>query len=416
MAPRAVRRQLDLLHRAADFRLLFEATLASGLGTWLAVIALTVDVFDRTHSGAWVSALLIADFLPAVAIGIALAPLVDRLERRRLMVEADLARAGVFVGLAFTHSAAPIVGLAAAAGFATGFFRPAVYAGLPNLVEEPELPTANSLLRMIENLTMLTGTAAGGAIVAAAGPHVAYWLNAATFAVSAALIAKIPARMLQAEAGSARESYLREIAEGFAIVRRSRALMTVLVAWSLVMVANALVNVSEVFLAKVAFHSGSLGYGLLWTGTGVGQAIGSLFGATWLERRGLTAVYGGAIALMSFGTAAAAGSPDVWVAIWCMVLLGAGNGAAIVYNALLVQRGAPDRLRGRAFTLIISSNYAILGLAMIGAGPLTDAIGARWVWAMAAGVSGVAALCAFALARGVRGEPEPAEVAEVVRV
>ena len=61
-----------------------------------------------------------------------------------------------------------------------------------------------------------------------------------------------------------------------------------------------------------------------------------------------------------------------------------GNGAAVVCNALLVQRGAPDELRGRAFTVIMCSNYALLGLGMVVAGALTDAFGARWVWGGAA--------------------------------
>ena len=81
------------------------------------------------------SALLVADFLPAVAIGLLFGPLIDRLSRRRIMVVSDLARLGIFVALPFTNSPEAIVVLAAAAGFATGFFRPASYAGLPNLVD-----------------------------------------------------------------------------------------------------------------------------------------------------------------------------------------------------------------------------------------------------------------------------------------
>src|SRR5262249_36523677 len=68
------------------FRLLFLATLGSGLGNWLAVIALQVDVYDRTHSGWWVAALLIANILPAVFIGLLLGPLVDSLSRKGLMI------------------------------------------------------------------------------------------------------------------------------------------------------------------------------------------------------------------------------------------------------------------------------------------------------------------------------------------
>src|SRR5439155_24146961 len=127
---------------------------ASGLGTWLAVIALSVDVYARTHHSAkWVSALLIADFLPAILIGLFLGPLVDRISRKRLMIGADLVRLGVFCALPFADSPGAIVALAAVAGVATGFFQPAVYAGLPNLVDEADLAAANSLRRSTDYVT-----------------------------------------------------------------------------------------------------------------------------------------------------------------------------------------------------------------------------------------------------------------------
>ena len=98
---------------------------------------------------------------------------------------------GIFAALPFTTSAAAVVVLAAAAGFATGFFRPASYAGLPNLVEPSDLPAANSLLRGGEYLSWTIGTALGGVIVAVAGPDPAYIVNAVTFLVSAVLILRI---------------------------------------------------------------------------------------------------------------------------------------------------------------------------------------------------------------------------------
>ena len=124
------------------------------------MIALVIDVKDRTGSAIWVSALLIADFLPGVAIGLLLGPLVDRLSRKRLLVGADLTRLAVFVLLAFAVSAGQIVALALVAGIASGFARPAAYAGLPNLVSEELLPRANSLLRTADQLTIMAGTAA----------------------------------------------------------------------------------------------------------------------------------------------------------------------------------------------------------------------------------------------------------------
>jgi MFS family permease len=399
--------RLALLRDPPSFGLLALATLTSALGTWLAFVALTIDVFDRTDSATWVSALFIADFLPAIVIGLTAGTLVDRMPRRRLMIASDLVRVAVFALLPFAGSAAVIIALAAVAGFATGFFRPAVYAGLPNLVPDRDLANANSILQTIENTAWGVGPILGGVLVAATGPDAAYWINAATFLVSAALLARIPSRLLQAAAAAGR-GYWRDLADGFALIRRSRALLTVLGAWNIVMLATAGANVSEVVLAKDAFSAGDFGYGLLVGATGGGLAVGSLFAGSFLESRSLSAVYGAAIGLIALGLGAAAASPNVWVAAVCVAVVGAGNGAAVVCNALLVQRGAPDALRGRAFTVLMSSNYVVLGLGMVVAGPLTDATGPRAVWAIAGLLAAVAAVIGLALARGVTTRREPA--------
>ena len=401
---RLLGRQVDLLRRVRGFRLLFLAAFASGLGTWLAFVALTIDVWDRTHSGTWVGALLIADFLPAIAIGLTVGPLIDRLSRRRVMVAADLSRFVVFCALPFAGSASQIVALAAVAGFATGFFRPAVYAGLPNLVEDEELPSAQGLLQAAEAMTTVLGPLAGGILVAATSPDWAYGINAVTFLLSAALIVQIPWRLLQA-AQAVTAGHWRDVAEGLALIRSSRALLTVLIAWNVGMLGNAGVNVAEVALAKVSFNAGDFGFGLMLASAGFGIVLGSLAVGSWVERRELAIVYGSGLAMMAVGIGAAAASPNVWVAAVCVVVSGAGNGVALVCNALLVQRGAPDRLRGRVFTVLMSSNYAVLGLGMAAAGPLTNAFGARWVWGGSACLSVLAAAVGFGLARGIGHAP-----------
>jgi MFS family permease len=400
-------RRLALLRDPPSFGLLALATLASGLGTWVAFVALTVDVFDRTDSATWVSALFVADFLPAIVIGFAAASLVDRMPRRRLMIGCDLVRFAVFAALPLAGSATVIVALAAVAGFATGFFRPAVYAGLPNLVSNEKLANANSILQTIENLAWAVGPIIGGLLVAATGPDVAYMINAATFLVSAALLAGIPAGLLQTAAAVGR-GYWRDLADGFGLIRRSRALRTILVAWSIVMLATAGANVSEVVLAKDALDAGDFGYGLLVGATGVGLALGSLLAGSLLEQRTLASVYASSIGLLAVGMVAAAASPVVWIAAACVAIVGIGNGAAVVCNALLVQRGAPDELRGRAFTVLMSANYVVLGLGMIAAGPITDALGARAVWAIGGGLAALAAVIGLTMARGAAARREPA--------
>ena len=314
----------------------------------------------------------------------------------------DLARVALFCVLPFADSAAAIVGLAALVGIATGFFRPAVYAGLPNLVEEGELSNATSLLQTGENLTWMVGPVVGGLLIAIQGPDLAYWLNALTFVVSAALLVRIPAARMQAGKVVSR-GHWRDVGDGVSIVLRSPALLTVLLAWNLVMFGNAAINVAEVVLAKVSLDSGDFGFGVLVGAGGLGLTIGSFAAGTFVGRFGLGWLYGIGIALMAIGYGVAAAAPSIVVAVPAVILASIGNGAAVVCNALLVQRGAPDELRGRAFTVIMSSNYALLGLGMIAAGGLTDAYGARWVWGGAAAAYLAAALVAFSRAPRARG-------------
>jgi MFS family permease len=91
----------------------------------------------------------------------------------------------------------------------------------------------------------------------------------------------------------------------------------------------------------------------------------------------------------------------VWVAAAACVVAGAGNGAAAVCNATLVQRGTPDRLRGRVFTIVMSANYLCFAPGMIVAGLVENTFGPRWLWGGAAALLAVAAVVARALARGV---------------
>jgi len=394
---RRLRHRLSLLGHAR-FRLLFLATFTSGVGNWLALIALQIDVYDRTHSGWWVGALLFANILPAVFLGLLAGPLIDRLSRKGLMIGSDLGRLAVFVALPFAESALAVVALAALAGIGNAFFRPAVLAGLPNLVRDEELASANALLQLVEWTTTSVGPIVGGALVAASGPDLAYWVNAVTFGLSALLVLRIPAHLLQSDR-PVRRGHWGDLADGFRVVRGSRGLLCVLVAWSTVMLALGIVNVAEVFLAKRSYDSGDFGFGLLWTGSGIGLVAGGL-AASGLIRRDLAKAYVLLVSVFGLGIAAAAVAPNVWIGALAMTLAGFGNGGAVVANITLVQRGATDQVRGRVFTLLMSANYAVLGVSFVLAGPITNVIGARWAYMCAAAIILVSAAVAWAFLRG----------------
>jgi MFS family permease len=345
-----------------------------------------------------VAALLIADFLPIVVIGLLLGPLVDRLSRRGLMVVSDLVRVTVFAALPFVDDPAAIVTLAGISGVATGFFRPASFAGLPNLVPDEELTNANSLLQTVETIAWMIGPVLGGLMLTTWSPGVPYAVNAVTFLVSAILVARIPDRELRSEESLTR-GHWRDVADGIRLVLMSAPLRTVLVVWNVVLLGSAAINVAEVVFAKDTLEAGNIGFGVIVAASGVGLAAGSWLAAPSLGAFGLRRHYAGSIALMAIGWGGAALSPSIFVAVPLVMVGAAGNGAAIISNQLLVQKGAPDRFRGRALATIMSTNYAVLGLAMAAAGVLTDAFGARWIWGAAGAVYVAAALLALLVTR-----------------
>src|SRR5207237_1043984 len=118
--------------------------------------------------------------------------------------------------------------------------------------------------------------------------------------------------LLQAAAAASR-GHWHDLKDGFALTIRSRALLTVLIAWNVAVFAYAAVNVAEPRLALRTFSAGRFGLGLMMGCAGLGLAVGAYLAGAWIERRGLPAVYGASLGLMAVGIGGAAVSPNVWV-------------------------------------------------------------------------------------------------------
>jgi len=289
--------------------------------------------------------------------------------------------------------------LAAAAGIADSFFRPAVFAGVPNLVDERELDSATTLLQGTEWVAAAVGPLIAGALVSLSGAHIVYWMNAATFLFSAILLLRIPSRLLQSELGVSR-GHWTDLREGLTAFQSSTALRVALYGFGLTMIASGLVNVSEIFLATRSLGSSrGFGYGLLWTGSGVGLVAGSIVTGFLLERHNVLNIYALAFVPLTVGILGAAAAPNIWVAATSMTMTGFGNGLTFPMTILIVQRYTSDRLRGRAFTVIISVQTAFLGLGQFASAPLTAAFGARWTYVVAAAFTAGSALVVTTLLR-----------------
>ena len=146
----------------------------------------------------------------------------------------------------------------------------------------------------------------------------------------------------------------------------SRALLTVLLAWNVGMLAVRGQRGRDQ-AGQGVVRRGRLRFGLLVGSAGLGVVLGGLSAGTWVERRGAASVYGFGLLLMAIGIAAAALSPNVWWRRRCRRLRRRQRHRTRLQRRF-VQRGAPDRLRGRVFTVLMSSNYAVFLLGMLAAG------------------------------------------------
>jgi len=224
------------------------------------------------------------------------------------------------------------------------------------------------------------------------------------------LVVRIPPRLLQSERALSR-GHWRDLRDGFSVALRSPSMRAVLVAWGIASVATGAANVAEIFLAKRTFSAGDLGYGLLFSAMGAGLVLGSFLSAPVLVRSGVARTYGASLTLMAMGYVGAALSPNVWVAAGCILVAGVGNGAAIACNALLVQRGTFDLMRGRALTFVMSITFVLVGVGNGLGGLSLGRTSPRWIWAASGLGLLVAALAGRVLARNLGSEtPAEAEV------
>jgi MFS family permease len=174
-----------------DFRLVWGAQIFSELGDWAARVALGVLVFDRTGSKVATAAVTAVSMLPWLGLGQALASLGDRFPKRRVMVVADLVRAGAFYAMASVRPAWALLVLAFVAATATPPFEAARAASIPEAVSEEGYGDALTLSNITYQVVLVLGYLFGGGLVVAVGAKAALVVNASTFAASAVLLATL---------------------------------------------------------------------------------------------------------------------------------------------------------------------------------------------------------------------------------
>jgi MFS family permease len=351
---------ISILRSNRDFRLLYIGQTISQLGDWFNAVAIYALLLDLTGSATAVAWMMIVQFLPVAIFGPLAGVIVDRVNRRRLMIATDLVRGALILTLLFIRRPEQVwiayVVMAVAVG-AQAFFEPARTATIPNVTAPEDLLAANALSSATWSAMLALGASIGGLVTALAGRNVAFVVNALSFFASAAFIAwtrydATPPAAPKAE-GFLALSGIGDLIEGVRYVRQRShvaALMFVKAGWGL---AGGVLLLLTIFGQRVFPLAGgsAAGIGVLYAARGVGAGFGPI-ALRWIigqQPKRLRRTIGPAYFMVGVFYVALAWAPSLWVAALCVLCAHFGGSILWVFSTVLLQMEVPDRFRGRVF-------------------------------------------------------------------
>jgi MFS family permease len=359
-APGGGRRRLLVdvtpLRASRDYRLLFTGQLISFMGRQVTVVAIPVQVYDLTHPSFAVGMTGLVALGPLVVLSLLGGAIADAMDRRRLLLVANVLLAATSAGLTLNasrgdHAALwPIYVLTALAAGFSGVELPTRSAATPALVGLELLPAAAALGQILVQVGQVVGPALAGPLIDGVGMASAYWFDTATF--GAAVVATLLIRPLPPAGGGTRAS-VSSIKEGLAYLRGRRVLQS-----TFVVDINAMVfgmpRALFPALAEKVFGGGAGTVGLLYAAPGAGAFVAAL-ASGWVggvRRQGravLLAVAAWGVAIALFGL-----TSSLVLALALLAVAGAADVVSAVFRNTILQVTVPDNLRGRLSSVHIA--------------------------------------------------------------
>ena len=351
---------LTILRRNRNFRLLFIGQTISQLGDWFNTVAVYSLLLDLTGSATAVALMLIVQLLPIAFIGPLAGVIVDRVNRRRIMIAADVIRGCLILGLLLVRRADQIwiaYVVTALTVAAQAFFEPARTATIPNVTSAEELLPANALSSATWSAMLAIGASVGGVVTAIFGRDIAFIVNSASFFISALFIARTHYDATPAVRPALTRlidlTGLPDLIEGFRYVRREAhvaALMLVKAGWGL---AGGILLLLTIFGQRVFPVGGSTaaGIGVLYGARGIGAALGPIT-LRWIlgqQPSTLRRTIGPAYFMIGVFYMALSAAPVLSLATVCVLFAHFGGSILWVFSTVLLQMEVPDEFRGRVF-------------------------------------------------------------------
>ncbi|WP_202637885.1 MFS transporter [Bailinhaonella thermotolerans] len=396
---------LGLVRSHGAFRLLWTARSVSFLGDSLSLVALMLHVAETTGQALAVALLLlVGDFAPAL-LGPLAGAVGDRFEPRRVMVACELAQAALVAAMALWTPALPallvLVALRAVAG---QVFQPVSRAIVPALVRDRDLEPANAAIGFGTNAGETLGPLLAALLLPLAGVRGVLLTDAATFLLSAVLIARLPRAPREPAPG--RGSLLRDTADGLRHIAGAPLLRAVGLGYFAIVAFNGIDDVALVFLATDTLRGGGSAAGLLLAAVGAGLLAGYALLGRARRPLPMPPLLVAGFAVSSAGNLLTGLAWAVAAAFTVQAVRGLGIAAMDVAANTLVQRTVPAAYLSRVFGTLYGAIGVAAALAYVGGGLLLDATGPR----AALVVAGAAGLLATLLtAAALRRVPPPGD-------
>jgi MFS family permease len=374
-----------------SFRLLWVGSIVSSLGTAIGGVVFTWVVFTASHSPIYVALLGVVGFLPSALFGLIAGALVDRVDRRQLMLACDVARLFTLGGLAaytlvFGVNLIALLGATLIVATFSTIFRPATNAAIPRLVPETDFTDSNGLLMAGTTVAGFVGSPIGGILVITVGVVGGLLANALTFGFSGAMIFLMVIPALAPKdplAGGPRVSLLSEVREGMQYLRSQKPLLWITLSG---MVANFFLSLFFAFIviyASVQLHQSAAGFGILLAAGAAGWGIGAILPGRIGTESAPALWYAGVWTTAGLIIVAIGLVRDLTSASLLSLAFGTLGGIGNTTFFASVQREVPPHLLGRYFATDEAGSFAmipagqVVGAVLI----LSVGIGATYVFA-----------------------------------
>jgi len=364
---------------------LLGANAVSMTGNMAALVAIPWFVLATTGSASKTGITAFAGLVPVVLSGVFGGAFVDRLGYRRASVLADIASAAAVAAIPLLHST---VGIA--------FWQLVVLVFLGGLLDAPGVTARSALIpdvadsagwsyerasganAAIERSSRLAGAPLAGVLIAIVGPTNVLWVDAATFVVSAVVVAAGVPRRATVDAGTEDQatSYVTRLRAGYAFLRRDRTLFVLIAVVNLTNLLDSISMVALPVYAKEVYRS-ALSLGLMLGVTGAGSVVGALVFSAIGHRLPRRRVFAWGFILVAAWYPAAATFPALAVLLVAKAVSGIASGPLNPVIDTVFYERVPDGMRGRVFGVTHAAAWVSMPLGVLVAGPLIEWAGLR---------------------------------------